>query len=104
MSEFSVLTKYIAAIQTDNIGSWIVDKGNNGTIEQPIHMSYVECSPIVKNFIDDVYAFAESNRDMELTSYIQILKDCGHDWGNDSIENIDVAMGHYLIISTVAAY
>ena len=32
------------------------------------------------NFIDDVYAFEESNKDMELTRYGDILNDNGLEW------------------------
>lgn len=35
---------------------------------------------MVHNFIDDAYTFEESNKDMELTRYRDILKDNGLEW------------------------
>lgn len=67
MSKFDILTKYIPIIQADSIGEWGVDKENDGTLEHPIQMPFVGYSEMVHNFIDDVYSFEESNKDMELT-------------------------------------
>ncbi len=44
-------------------------------------MSFVGCSEMVHNFINDVYTFEESNKDMGLTRYGDILKDIGLEWG-----------------------
>ena len=57
MSKFDILTKYISRIQTDSIGKWIIDQKNDGTLEHPIQMPFVDYSDIVRNFIDDVYIF-----------------------------------------------
>jgi hypothetical protein len=69
MSRFDILVKYIPMIQADSIGEWVIDKENDGTPEHPIQMPFVDYSEMVHNFIDDVYTFEESNKDMELTSY-----------------------------------
>jgi hypothetical protein len=73
MSKFNILTKYIPIIQADSIGEWIVDKESDGTPEHLIQMPFVEYSEMVHNFIDDVYAFEESNKDMELTVKSEIV-------------------------------
>ena len=92
MSKFDILTKYIPRIQTDSIGKWIIDQENDGTLEHPIQMPFVDYSEIVRNFIDDVYFFEESNKDMELTHYGDILKDNGIDWDTESMKNADVSI------------
>ena len=75
----------------DSIGKWVVDKENNGTPEHPIQMPFVDYSEMVHNFINDVYTFEESNKDMELTRYGDILKDNGLEWGTAvSYTHLDV--------------
>lgn len=54
-------------------------------------MPFVDYSEMVDNFIDDVYAFEESNKDMELTRYGDILKKNGLEWGTDSMKDADVS-------------
>ena len=66
---------------TFSIGEWVIDKENDGMPEHPIQMPFVGYSEMVYNFIDDVYTFEESNKDMELTRYGDILKDNGLEWG-----------------------
>lgn len=91
MSKFNISTKHIPIIQTASIGEWIIDKENNGTPEHPIHMPFVGYSEMVHNFINDVYAFEERNKNMELTRYGDILKDNGLEWDTDSMKNTDVS-------------
>lgn len=92
MSKFDVLTKYISMIKSDSIGEWIIDRENDGTLERPIQMPFVDYSEIVRNFINDVYTFEESNNDMELTRYGDILKDNGIEWDTESMKNADVSI------------
>jgi len=91
MGKFDILTKYIPMIQADNIGEWVIDKENDGTLEHPIQMPFVGYSEMVHNFINDVYIFEESNKDMELNRYGDILKDNGLEWGTESMKNADVS-------------
>jgi hypothetical protein len=91
MSKFDILTKYIPKIQADSIGEWVIDKENDGTPEHPIQMPFVGYSEMVDNFIDDIYTFEESNKDMELTRYGDILKDKGLEWDTESMKNADVS-------------
>ena len=91
MSKFDILTKYIPIIQADSIGEWVIDNENDGTLEHPIQMPFVGYSEMVNNFIDDVYAFEENNKDMELTRYGDILKDNGLEWDLESMKNADVS-------------
>lgn len=91
MSKFDILTKYIPIIQEDNIGEWVFDKENDGTLENPIQVPYVNYSEMVNNFVDDVYTFHNSNKDMELTRYGDILKESGLEWDSESMENADIS-------------
>ena len=86
MSKFDILTKYISMIQPDSIGEFVIDKENDGTTEHPIQMPFVGYSEMVHNFIDDVYTFEKSNKDMELTRYGEILKDNGLEWDLESMK------------------
>lgn len=92
MSKFDILTKYISMIPSDSIGEWIIDRENDGTLERPIQMPFVDYSEIVRNFINDVYTFEESNNDMELTRYGDILKDNGIEWDTESMKNADISI------------
>ena len=91
MSKLDILTKYISMIQTDNIGEFVIDKENDGTPEHPIQMPFVGYSEMVHNFIDDVYTFEKSNKDMELTRYGEILKDNGLEWDSESMKSADIS-------------
>ena len=91
MSKFDILTKYISMIQPDSIGEFVIDKENDGTTEHPIQMPFVGYSEMVHNFIDDVYTFEKSNKDMKLTRYGEILKDNGLEWDSESMKSADIS-------------
>ncbi len=91
MSKFDVLTKYIPLIKGDSIGECVVDKESDGTAENPIQMPFVSYSEMVSSFIDDFYNFEESNKDLKLTRYRDILEENGIKWGIDSMEKADVS-------------
>jgi len=91
MSKFDILTKYIPLIQAESIGEWVIDKENDGTPEHPIQMPFVSYSEIVHNFIHDMSIFEQSNKDMELTRYGDILKENGLEWGTESMKKADVS-------------
>ena len=91
MSKFDILTKYISMIQPDSIGEFVIDKENDGMTEHPIQMPFVGYSEMVHNFIDDVYTFEKSNKDMELTRYGEILKDNGLEWDSESMKSADIS-------------
>lgn len=91
MSKFITLTKYISMIPSNRIGEWIIERENDGTLEQPIQMPHVDYSQIVRNFINDVYTFEENNKYMELTRYGDILRDNGLEWDSESMKNADVS-------------
>lgn len=91
MSKYNILTKYISMIQSDRFGEWVTDRENDGTPEHPIQMPFVDYSEIVNKFIDDVYSFEESNKDMDLNHYGDILKKNGIGWDMESMKNAGVS-------------
>ena len=91
MSKFAELTKYLPLLENDNIGSWIIDRENDGTPEHPIQMPFVNYSEMVHRFIDDVYNFSDNNKDFELTRYGEILERNGLKWGSESMSEADVS-------------
>ena len=99
MSIFAELAKYLPLLENDNIGSWIIDRENDGTPEHPLQMPFVNYSEMVHRFIDDVYAFSDNNKDFELTRYGEILERNGLEWGTKSmalsieLERIRASMG-----------
>ena len=91
MSKFAELTKYLSLLEDDNFGTWIIDRENDGTLEHPIQMPFVNYSEMVHRFIDDVYAFSDNNKDFELTRYGEILESNGLEWGTKSMSEADVS-------------
>lgn len=91
MSRFSILTKYISMIQSDGIGKWVVEKDNDGLLKHSIQMPFVDYSEIVHSFIDDVYFFEESNRNMILNRYEDILKKNDIEWTIESMTKADIS-------------
>ena len=88
---FEPLTKYLIQIQGDDIGTWIIDNKNDGPLEHPIQMPFVNYSVMVHHFIDDVYEFIETHEDLELNHYGEILNENGIDWDSQSMGNANVS-------------
>ena len=62
MNQFENLTKYIPRLEDDTVGTWVIDRKNDGTPEHPIQAPYVSYSEMVYNFIDDVHDFEEKTK------------------------------------------
>lgn len=91
MNKYKNLIKYLSLLKEDNIGTWIIDRENDGTPEHPIQMPFVNYSETIYQFIEDVYDFNENNKEFELTHYGDILKKNGIEWGSKSMSNADVS-------------
>ena len=91
MNKFENLIKYLPLLEEDNIGTWIVDRENDGTPDHPIQMPFVNYSEMVHHFIEAVYDFEEKNKDFELTRYGEILEKNGLEWGSKSMSEADVS-------------
>ena len=89
--KFKNLIKYLSLLDSDSIGTWIIDHKNDGTPEHPIQMPFVNYSEMVHHFIEDVYDFNENNKDFELTHYVEILEKNGLEWGTKSMSDADVS-------------
>lgn len=92
MKKFEIMTKYIPLIADDSFGEWIIDRENDGTLEHPMHMPFVNYSEMVRAFISDVYEFEENNKDFMLTRYGDILKEHDIEWGQSSMTEADVRL------------
>ena len=92
MNKFENLIKYLPLLENDSIGTWIIDRENDGTREHPIQMPFVNYSEMVHHFIDDVYDFNDKNKDFELTRYGEILEKNGLEWGSKSMSEADVSV------------
>lgn len=82
MAVYKPLTKYLAYIENDSFGEWVVDRKSKGTPEDPIQMPYVEFSDMVKAFEKDVYDFSDKHPEYELNRYSDILRENGIEWGD----------------------
>ena len=91
MNKFENLIRYLPLLEDDNIGTWIIDRENDGTPDHPIQMPFVNYSEMVHRFIDDVYDFEEKNKDFKLTRYGDILEKNGLEWDSKSMSEADVS-------------
>ena len=91
MNKFENLIKYLLLLEDDAIGTWFIDRENDGTPEHSIQMPFVNYSEMVHHFIDDVYAFVDENKDFELNHYYDILEKNGLEWGSKSMSEADVS-------------
>ena len=91
MSKFQSLTKYLSLLGDDTIGTWFVDRENDGSPEHPKQMPFVQYTEMAHRFLDDVYDFMENNKDFELNHYGEILNQNGIEWGSKSMSEADVA-------------
>lgn len=88
---FEELTNILDDIPQDDFGEWIIDRENDGTPEHPIQMPFVAYSKTVREFEKAVYRFAENHPEYNLNRYGDILKKHGIEWGNDSMDAVDVS-------------
>lgn len=108
MPQFERLTKYIPLLDQDEIGQWIVDKENDGTMEHPIQFPFVAYSELISKFIEDVGIFVDTNPGLHLTRYGNILEQAGLEWSSRSmsdaiVENLDGSVVCALIVGAVRA-
>ena len=91
MNRYERLTRYLAQLDDDNVGTWITDKENDGSPEHPIQMPFVNYSDMVHHFLDDVYEYVETCKDLGLNKYGEILERNGLEWGAKSMSEADVS-------------
>lgn len=91
MSRFDVLTKYIAMIQSESIGKWIVDNENDGSPEHAIQIPFVRYSNIIDAFQEDLYKFCDEHPEYEHTRYNETLEKNCLEWNTESMQAADVS-------------
>ena len=91
MSNFESLTKYLPQLGDDSIGTWFVDRENDGTPEHPKQMPFVMYTRMVDEFVEDVYRFERSHQDFRLNRYGEILNQNGIEWDSKSMSSADVS-------------
>ena len=90
-NRFGILTKYIALFESGGFGEWAKDPTGDGTLGHPFQMPFVKYSSKVNTFIDDVYRFMESNQDMGLYRYGEILSASHIVWGAESMVSTEAS-------------
>ena len=88
---YEKLTKLIDAMVTDTYGEMIIDTKSKGTMDDSIHMPYVDYTEVVGKLWKAIYDFSEEYPEFELTKYQDILKRNGADWGSESMSGADVS-------------
>ena len=91
MAIYTELTDLLEEIQRDDIGSWVIDRKNDGSLGHPIQVPYVSYSELVIKFMDTVYSFERNHPEYGLNSYRDILERHGIKWNNSSMEAADAA-------------
>ena len=87
---YESLTSFIPRLKDDKYGEWIIDKVNKGTLDNPIHMPFVNYSETIRDLEKAIYRFIDEHEEYELTNYQDILNKVGISWGSDSMKTADV--------------
>ena len=87
---YESLTRFIPGL-IEEYGTLIVDNESKGTMDDPIHMPFVDYSPTVTELLKAVYAFKAEHPDFELTKYEEILNSNGLKWSWESMSEADVS-------------
>lgn len=89
---FESLTKHLPAIEkTEGFGNWIVDRESKGTMDDPIHMPYVNYGTTVMDIEQEIYAFVDEHPEYELNRYSDILERNGLEWDGRVMSEADVS-------------
>lgn len=87
---YESLTKYLEKFARDEFGTWIHNRGGDGTLEHPYMMSYVRYSDTAMDFRDDVYNFVSTHEEMDLIQYQDIIEANGIEWSSDAITAVAI--------------
>lgn len=85
------LTDILRELPQGEYGSWIIDRENDGSPENPIQMPFVSYSEVVRKFMDAVFTFEKNHPEYGLNRYRDILEQNGIEWGNVSMDAVDVS-------------
>ena len=95
---YEALTKYIG--QFEDVGTWIIDRENDGSKEHPIQMPYMSYSKAIMKFLSEMDVFMVYN-------YQEVLKRndlrWGMEMGNADVSGFDVEAVLALLTGAVRA-
>ena len=91
MKRFEKLTAYIGDFGNDGFGEWIIDRENDGSVEHPKQIPFVNYSEMVHRLKDDICSMIEERQEMHLDHFGDILETWGIEWDFDSMTNADVS-------------
>lgn len=89
---YESLTRLIPKLGEEEYGTLIVDNESKGTMNDPIHMPFVDYSHAVIELERAIYAFVDEHPDYKLTKYSEILKSNGLEWSLHSMSGADVSI------------
>ena len=90
---YESLTRYLPALKdAEQFGTWVFDRNNDGTMEHPIQMPYVDFGDLASSIEQAIYAFMENHPDFELNRYHDILERNGLSWDSRVMRDADCAM------------
>ena len=89
---YESLTVFIDQLDSDDYGTWHVDKENDGSAEHPIQLPFVIYGRVVQELEEAVNLFAIERREMMLTGYRNILEANGISWNTQSMTNADISV------------
>ena len=88
MKRYESLTKYLNAIDLDDIGTVETIRRKDGESKG---LPYIKYTGMVYLFIDDVYDFSNKNKDLGLDRYDLILSEYGIEKGGIPLDEVDVS-------------
>lgn len=89
---FENLTKHLPAIEkAEEYGNWVVDQESKGTMDDPIHMPYVNYGTTVMDIEQAIYAFVDEHPEYELNRYSDVLERNGLEWDGRIMTEADVS-------------
>lgn len=89
---FESLTKYLPELdRAEGYGDWGVDRESKGTMDDPIHMPYVNYGRVVTEVEQAICAFVDGHPEFELTRYSDILERNGLSWDGRVMSEADAS-------------
>lgn len=101
MQQFTVLTKYLTAFETDYFGEWRSRTETQLGDNKEIQLAFVDYSQLICQFEADVYRFQAENPVLELGNYQQILADNGITWSQKQMSEVAVEHLDALCVSAI---
>ena len=89
---YEELTAFLPKLKECSFGEWIIDRENDGSLEQPKHFPFVSYARVAEDFMDAAYYFADHQKEMELNRYGELLEEVNLKWDADSMTNADVSV------------